>query len=38
MRRWVSGTFIACYLSALVFGIVSNAMKFGTNATRRFTM
>lgn len=32
MRRWASGTFIACYLSALVFGIFSNAMKFGNNS------
>lgn len=32
MKRWLSGTFIAVYLAALVGGIGAHAMKFGINS------
>ncbi len=32
MKRWLSGTFIAVYLSALVWGVGAHAMKFGVNS------
>lgn len=32
MKRWLSGTFIAVYLSALGWGIMAHAMKFGTDS------
>lgn len=32
MKRWLSGTFIAAYLTALAWGIVAHSMKFGVNS------
>lgn len=31
-KRWLSGTFIACYLTALAWGIVAHAMHFTVNS------
>ena len=32
MRRWLTHLFIACYLSSLSLGIVSQTLKFGTSS------
>lgn len=32
MKRWLSGTFIACYLTALAWGILAHAMRVGVNS------